>query len=359
MAAYIERDRVSLPALEEARAPAPWLPADHEAFLAELSKMHGTAVIDRAVSWLRARGPLPYQRWQRSCREPLLYTLERRRNFFRAAFSHRVGELVGQPQVGEVAAVAGEITWTCALVADDIIDGSTEREGHPSAHIRYGTLRASISTLIGVWTAFAGLLRRSPAAMDARLRMARLWTFLLLRCVWSQVPFRRTPTDLAEFAAHARNVNSSTHWALLAPVAACADRRLLTPLEAYADAISVNGKMRNDLLDYCGGSTESTTVYRDFDARQMTFPIIVLWQQCLSDTERFRIRRHFLQRWLRSSLTVSELFQMFQTHHTLEECLALMRRQADMAARAIDEIERLAPLPPAVSTLLRDRKSVV
>src|SRR5438105_3518736 len=46
------------------------LPADHEAFLAELSTRHGTVALRQAEHWLRARGPSFCHRWQRTWTEP-------------------------------------------------------------------------------------------------------------------------------------------------------------------------------------------------------------------------------------------------------------------------------------------------
>ena len=111
--------------------------------------------------------------------------------------------------------------------------------------------------------------------------------------------------------------------------------------------------MRNDLLDYCGGSTENTTVFRDFEARVVSFPIMVLLRQSLCDHDRARIHRHFLERKAPSSLRVSEIFEIFRANGTLEECLALVRRQGDMASRAIAEIEGHDPGSAAAAALMR------
>ena len=238
-------------------------------------------------------------------------------------------------------------------MADDMIDGAAEREGRVAAHIRFGRVRTSMSILFGLYVALHGLLFRPMEHTAVRLQAIALWLCFVARCIWSQRPLRRAPRDLRAFAANARSVNSLTHWSLLGPVAGSSDRRLFALLGEYADAVSVGGKMRNDLLDYCGGSTENTTVFRDFEARVVSFPIMVLLNQSLRGDDRARIHSHFLDSKAPSSLSASEVFEIFRANGTLEECLALVRRQGDMASRAIGEIESHSPRSATAAALLR------
>ena len=147
-------------------------------FLAELRDVHGDVAAKRASVWINGTAPAR-GRWRSWCGKPLLYTLAGRRNFFRSAFSHAMGELVEKPRLGHVAAVVGELTWTCTLMADDMIDGAAEREGRVAAHICFGTVRTSVSILFGLYVALHGLLFRPtgnaghPSAGDLALGMPR------------------------------------------------------------------------------------------------------------------------------------------------------------------------------------------
>src|SRR6266498_2399014 len=109
--------------------------------------------------------------------------------------------------------------------------------------------------------------------------------------------------------------------------------------------------MLDDMVDYCGGSTESVTRYGDFHARRVTFPIIVLWEAPLTESERASLRRHFHDRTGASTLTLDELFRLFAKYGTLDRCLELMRRQAADALSAVRRPEGIRRCP-SVSALL-------
>ena len=306
--------------------PPPAAEPEHARFLSDVRRRHRPIVLALSRQVLGLEGAAPLRRWRHWWMEPLLYTLEGRTNFFRCAFAFGMAELAGHPAVGPCAATAGEIAWSCTLMLDDMVDGAHEREGRPAAHLVYGRVRTGFAVWLGLWRVFKLLLLRAPAARVRRVRTAWLAVALAARCVRTQLPWRPA-ADLEKFARRARDVNSSTHWSLLAPIVASGASALEAPIREYADAISVNGKMRNDLLDYCGGSTESVTRYGDFHARRVTFPIIVLWEAPLTESERASLRRHFHDRTGASTLTLDELFRLFAKYGTLDRCLELMRRQ--------------------------------
>lgn len=326
---------------------------DHQELLAGFHDLYFQNVHETTLNVLAVNNASPLRRWRQWWTEPLLYTLERRRNLFRTAFSLAMGKVVDDVQVGQVAAAAGEIAWTCALIADDMIDDSDEREGHPSAHVRYGRLRAWAAVVFGLRRVFRGILILPPIPIRARLRMAGLSVSLLARCLRTQVPkLSGQVSSLKAFDRDARDVNSSTHWALLAPLMFCSDSNTVSAVWDYANAISVNGKMRNDLLDYCGGSTENLTQYEDFANRRLTFPSIVLLEQKPESTDHDRLQEHFLDQQARHEFKISELIDLFRKYQTFERCLELMGEKAKAAREAVDRIKSRPNVPSEVPDLL-------
>jgi geranylgeranyl pyrophosphate synthase len=326
---------------------------DHGRLLADFRTWYRQDVHETSLELLHAKGDSLIARPWKGLITPLLYTLEHRKNLFRTGFSLCMGELVNHPEAGKVAAAAGELAWTCALIIDDLIDRSSEREGHPSAHVIYGKVHTWAAAVTGIGTILISGLTRSSLPFRARLKMTTFGLGLLRACVRTQLPRRAPLQRLQMFRIEARDVNNSTHWALLAPLVAFADSSLIETVRDYADAISVNGKMRNDLLDYCGGSTESSTLYEDFETCRFTFPSIVLWEQELDVTDRIDLERHFVHRKPSADFTIDQLFFLFRKYGTFARCLQLMEQNAAVAMTAIETICARPAVPARVPDVLR------
>ncbi len=324
----------------------------HAEFLEDLSRLFHQHVQELVIEHCGSENGNMMARYRHRLLEPVLFTLNCRRNFFRTGFSLAMGKFVGNFEVGRVAAFAGEIAWTCALLADDILDHSEEREGHTCAHHIYGKHRTVIAVFIGLWIAFCSLLVKRGVPGRARVSMSWFSMHLLVRCAASQVHAVRSIRTLKAFSRHAMDVNNSTHWALLAPLMGFVDDEVISIVRTYADAISINGKMRNDLLDYCGGSTESVTMFRDFHGRKMTFPTLVLWDQQLDGNDRTKIKNHFIEKADTSALTSDELIGLFKKYRTFERCLKLMRDQVALARDAIMMLVITANPPDEVTEML-------
>jgi predicted NAD/FAD-dependent oxidoreductase/geranylgeranyl pyrophosphate synthase len=277
------------------------------------------------------RALTPARRWVLA---PVLHTLALRRNLFRAAFAVESGHAVGDRPAGLTAAAAAEAGWTAVLVADDLLDRSVEREGHPAAHEVYGAVHSLVSVAATLWSLTFSVLRRTSLDRATRLEMVRLGALVTVRSLASQLPHAR-PCGLQPYFAHARAVNSVFRFALLAPLGR-RDPEAAGALRRYADALAVNGKLRNDLLDYCGGSSESDTTFGDFERRTPTFPIWVLLEQRLDPRERSRVRGHFGLGGADGGLALDELRSLFARHGTFERCLEIMRLGAEEAERATD-----------------------
>lgn len=325
---------------------------DHERLLNGFQELYYESVHGTTLDILALNRGGPLRRWRRWWSAPLLYTLEGRRNLFRTAFSIAIGKVVDRMSVGQLAAATGEIAWTCALIADDMIDGAAEREGHRCAHLVYGRVRSWAAVIFSLQRVFLSLLTLPRTPLAARLRMAWLSVYLLSRCLRTQIPKLRQISNMQDFTRDARDVNSSTHWALLAPLMLCADSHTVSAVWDYADAISVNGKMRNDLLDYCGGSTENSTQYEDFHNRRLTFPSIVFLEQGPEQADHSRVRQHFLERQGAEDFGVGEINDLFKKYRTLERCLELMGEKARTARDAVERIKTRPNIPGELPDLL-------
>jgi geranylgeranyl pyrophosphate synthase len=298
-------------------------------FAPEWRRRYLTEVQPEALRLLAATGG---PRFRRQLLAPVAYTLKGRRNLFRSVLSLAAGDAAGAAPEGNASAVAGELAWTCALVIDDLVDGSAEREGHVAAHVVFGPAR----TAAGALAALAVLLwygaRRADIAVAARLRMIGYGLRLLRACAMTQVPSgaRRT---LEGYSRYARDVNCSTHWAISAPFVARAQHDVCASLQRWGDAISLNGKIRNDLHDYCGGSSECDTPFKDFHTRTVSFPVLLLLASPLAGEERRFVERHFLSDDP-SDLALETLLDLFWRTGTLVRCIDHIRSNADVARAA-------------------------
>lgn len=270
---------------------------------------------------------------------PVLFTLERRRNLCRTGFSLAAGDAVGDFEAGRLCAAAGEAAWTCALILDDLVDGAEEREGHPCAHLVYGRAR-TVRAVCGTLGAIAARgLAPGPVPVRSRLAMELFGMKLLWRCGATQMPRRAGLSTVASYERNARDLNNSMHWSLMAPMLRRASTPLLAAASRFADATSVNGKMRNDLLDYYGGSTESISLYGDFEQRLLTFPILILLEQNLSPGDRRAVDTHFFEGG--QSLSPLELIDFLEDYGVTDRCLGLMWANVDRALDAVAQIDEI------------------
>jgi geranylgeranyl pyrophosphate synthase len=169
--------------------------------------------------------------------------------------------------------------------------------------------------------------------------MERFGAKLLWLCSLTQLPGRPATSSLAAYKHHARDLNNSMHWSLMAPLLGRADPALLEAARLFADATSVNGKMRNDMLDYYGGSTESVSLFGDFEGRRVTFPVLVLLERDLSKKDRLAVEGHFFGR--EAALSVVNFIGLLEGYGATEACLEIMWSNVEFALEAIARIEGL------------------
>src|ERR1700745_419400 len=106
---------------------------EHDALLADFRRTFECCVLPTVRRRLGAEARI-FRRW---LYEPLLYTMSRRRNFFRTGLLQEAARVSAQPGAFVELAASVEIAWTCALVLDDFYDSSDEREGQSTAYLRF------------------------------------------------------------------------------------------------------------------------------------------------------------------------------------------------------------------------------
>jgi geranylgeranyl pyrophosphate synthase len=143
---------------------------------------------------------------------------------------------------------------------------------------------------------------------------------------------------MACYRKAACNVNIATRWSLLAPWASSSDRVVKRALGSYAEHVAIAAKMRNDLFDYYGGSSESETLFKDFAFRHVSFPLLIFFRKETRDDVRKVAEQYFVGK---GELELDRLLEFFQQDHV-----------AAISLRAIDD--ELAKSRVALAPL-RDR----
>jgi geranylgeranyl pyrophosphate synthase len=282
----------------------------------------------------------PARRWLLA---PVRHAAGHRTNFFRSALLLESATVARAPEAGPSLAACAEIGWTCALMLDDVFDRSTEREGAACAYLQFGVTRVILAVITALALIAKELAWVCPGTLRMRSGRLRAGVRLVLR---SAAPHFRPHRAwaLADYRIAARNVNSSIHWALLGPHCGENPTDLLARLERYADHSSVAGKMRNDLVDYWGGSTERHATLEDFRNRELSFPVLVLLGAALDADDRRRVVASFQGHDVLSS---GELFALFRKYAVPRKCVSLLEAEileSEMAIEDLTRSDRLIPL---------------
>lgn len=321
-------------------------PGRHELF----EEFHAAYKHDVEETALKLLGLIDDRSRWRQLLAPVTFTLDGRQNFFRSSFALAAGDAVCRRDIGRLVAAGAEIGWTCALMVDDMLDRSSEREGHPCAHGVYGAghTTVAVATALGCTAATAPLVRGVRAVNKVHLES--LAVSLLVRGALVQAPTYARPRSTARYLRAAHGMNNSTHWAMAAPLAPFAPAELVRLVWGYADALTFMGKIANDLADYTGGSTESTSLHKDYESRRPTFPVLLLLRSPLTPLARRRIEAHFFDRRTASGLTIEDLRDQLMDHGIFEQCVDVIDRHGRVALALASATVHLEP---AAATLAR------
>jgi geranylgeranyl pyrophosphate synthase len=315
--------------------------------LDEFRQIYRDEVSGRIPGALGLSAPGMRGRWCAWLYEPVVYVLDGRPNMFRSAFILATAPLADPAEAVGDLAVWIEIAWSCALMLDDIVDNSSEREGRLCAHMVYGRKRCLLAAAAAGARALRFLAFKVPGALPVRLRRLAFTVTCMARCLSTQIASGHHAVSLARYVRRAVNVNIICRWALLAAVDH-ERRKERAALRSYADAIAVLGKLRNDLLDYYGGSSERVERFEDFESQRWSFPTLMLHEAVLSATDRRRLIGHMSGA---TSMPPEEILALFDRYDVVRECLARIDVEVATTDRALRDLAAVE-VPDSLTAIL-------
>ena len=280
---------------------------------------------------------------------PIWYTLKNRRNFFRSGLLISVGQLSKNPSILPYLGACVEIAWTCALIIDDIYDSSQEREGQICAYLIFGATRCIVAVIVALSLVFFWVLFRIPGSFVTRMDRAKLSIAILCRCMHAQF---RGPQKLSikNYRNYSREVNLSILWSLTVPFCGYRNTRLIELMKSYAKHSAIAGKMRNDIVDYWGGSSERDTVFEDFRSMKISFPILLLFNTNLDAADLLQLRSHFYEG---NRISEDEIMEMFYRYFIYDKSRLLLAKEVDASFQAIEGMRALGVPEKILSYLER------
>jgi hypothetical protein len=108
--------------------------------------------------------------------------------------------------------------------------------------------------------------------------------------------------------------------------------------------------MKNDLLDYWGGSSERNTVLEDLRRCDASFPVTILLEESLEGNERSAIISHFRYG---APLGAADLFGLFLKYEIPQKCVSLLEAEIRASERTIENFRLDGHLVPLYQLLLR------
>lgn len=213
------------------------------------------------------------------------------------------------------------ITRGVGLALDDLVDGSEERMGRPSANAHYGKIRCWTAILTTTAMFIYAMVLMGPSG--TRLRRTRL-TVEMIAGARTQAP--HCEGTLAGQVRKSRYYFETVWWALLSahkPSGRTAERTLKDLVRHY----SLGEKILNDLRDYYGRG--SKTQYGDFNARKATFPTLALLECAISDEERHALNGHFSSD--HTTLCPAEVVAMMERYGVRESLVSMAVQEMQSA----------------------------
>lgn len=280
------------------------------------------------IAQILGKSPLGFLEW---LYRPFWYTLQSRRNFFRSGLLINVGKFGNCQSMLPSLAACVEIAWTCALILDDIIDGSQEREGQICAYVIHGRVRCILAAAATLVHMFFWMVFKIRGNIKLRIARVSLSIILFLKCLRTQLGKSRYKS-LEEYRIYSREINLSIHWALLAPFCGDGNKVLTQLLKAYANHSAIAGKMRNDILDYWGSSSERDAVFEDFRSRKISLPIFLLLNVPLQPEDLKALHGHF---YGASTLPTQNMMKILFRYQIHKESLSLLTSELNASQRIL------------------------
>ena len=268
--------------------------------------------------------------------EPVVFTWKQRNNLFRGVLMCSTASVGDTKRNVHQLAACTEIAWTCALIVDDIMDVSVEREGHVAAHLRFGLYRCLTAVMLALANVGWKLLFSISGSCQSRIERLKLAIRFLLRCAMTQLPSKH-PDFLTEYRRYAIDTNICLHWILLAPYCGQHNSKMESLMREFADHMAMAGKIRNDLHDYWGGASERKMIFNDFHSRKKTYPILVLLEEKMVHRDRMRVEYHFS---CRDTLRPEQIMEMFRAYDVAKICLHDLSRELAEVSKVFEKMKQ-------------------
>lgn len=268
--------------------------------------------------------------------EPVVFTWKQRNNLFRGVLMCSTASVGDTHRNRHQLAACTEIAWTCALIVDDIMDASVEREGHVAAHLEFGLYRCLTAVMLALANVGWKLLLSISGSCQSRIERLKLATRFLLRCAMTQLP-SKYPDFLAGYRSYAIDTNICLHWILLAPYCGQHNGKMESLMREFADRMALAGRISNDLHDYWGGASERQRLFNDFHSRKKTYPILVLLEQNMMHPDRVRVEYHFSRR---DTLRPDQIMEMFRAYDVARICLDDLSRELAEVSEVLGKMKQ-------------------
>lgn len=249
------------------------------------------------------------------------------------------------PEGALVAATLIELVHTASLVHDDVVDDSELRRGLPSLMRLLGPKRA---VLVGDFLLSRGL---SVAIKAGRLDLLGIMSQAVEQLSVGELRQmdRAAEADVAE-ADYYKVIQQKTASLIAActrsgAVAANAADCSVEALSTYGLHLGIAFQLRDDMLDYEGGTLLGKPTLHDVAERKVTLPLIAALRMAPQKESGNLLRQ--LRRAPGASATAHEALRLVQSYGGLDYAGRHVRQQGELARQALQAL----PESPALSSL--------
>lgn len=233
-----------------------------------------------------------------------------------------------------------EFIHTATLLHDDVVDGSQQRRGRPTANLLWDN---KSSVLVGDY-----LFARAFQLMTdtGSIRVLRILSGAAATIAEGEVLQLTAAQDLATDEAIYKQVIRGKTAALFSAatevggVIAGADDATVQALFTYGDALGMAFQITDDLLDYWGGAATGKAVGDDFRDRKLTLPVIKA--VALANDEERAFWRRTIEKGQQDDADLATALALLDKHGTLGATRAAAlgwARKAQDALKALPDHE--------------------
>jgi octaprenyl-diphosphate synthase len=229
-----------------------------------------------------------------------------------------------------------EFIHTATLLHDDVVDGSEQRRGRPTANLLWDN---KSSVLVGDY-----LFARAFQLMTetGSLRVLRILSDAAATIAEGEVLQLTAAQNLAtDQGIYERVIRGKTAALFSAAtevggVIADGDEAQVQALFAYGDALGMAFQITDDLLDYWGGEATGKAVGDDFRDRKLTLPVIKAVE--LADDEEHAFWHRTIEKGDQRDGDLEQALALLDKHGTLEATRAEALGWSAKAQEALVEL---------------------